>query len=131
MQRPVLAAVLASALAAAGLVAAAPAAVANSGSCGSAPLVAGATADSAGPLDREDWWHYTSVVGLHLTSLTTAVGEADLYVYDGSCRLVCSSTDSGPWRPDVCPVTTPTLDLYVNVSFLSGPFDAEYVLTVV
>jgi hypothetical protein len=130
MHRPVLATALSCALAAAGLVAAAPPAVANTGSCGSAPLVSGAVADSVGPLDREDWWHYTSVVGLHLTSLTTAVGEADLYVYDGSCRLVCAGTGSGS-RPDVCPVTTPTLDLYVNVSFVSGPFDATYVLTVV
>ncbi len=129
MRRPVLA-VLASALTAAGLVAAAPPAVANTGSCGSAPLVNSATVDSVGPLDREDWWHYTSVIGLHVTTLTTAIGRADLFVYDGSCRLVCSSTESGD-RPDVCPVTTPTLDLYVNVSFVSGLFDAAYVLTVV
>jgi hypothetical protein len=130
VHRPVLTTLLASALAAAGLVAAAPPASAT-GSCGASPSTSGVAVESVGPLERDDWWHYESLVGVHVVTLTAAPVDADLYVYDGSCSALLCSATSGALTPDVCVVTTPTLVLNIRVEIHGSPFDTEYVLTVV
>ncbi len=124
MRRSLLA-VAATALALGGLVT--PAAHAT-GSCGSAPAVVGVATGTVSPSDA-DWYHYESLVGVHVVALVGAPAAVELAVYDGSCTLLCGSA-TGTLEPQVCPITTPTLVLNVRVALYAGPFDSAYVLTV-